>query len=418
MHNRLHTVDTMQMGVQLPLPADKHQIRVEITAPTYRSVEVTRNHEGSTVTAVDFPLLYEWASREARITGYSKLYLLGAYLAHYQRGTGEPTEGLDEDKTLFVTLEQGEGEFKLKELEVDNGQQFLTDLYRLIREYETHLHDMLLSSDLEELPMEDGILWQQPSENLPALPGEVAPIPVEDDPFAWEEPMPDLIDLGDGEWVSKGKLIAEYLRLKEENEDLLKLKDSPYGEYVKLFRGMMNGDDSGIGFIALCLEEIQRNIQKTSNATDCFKALEYASQRLSEGAQLWTKMAHALSAFAPEEVKQEEPEEEELVPEPEYQIQSNDFREIGQFVFACAGFAQDEKKPLTMRVFKDSLNNEIGSFDWTPSDAGMAYNPQEAKAEVLSAIMESGVQLDTGCHHLVAFPAEDEKCIAAYTLWI
>lgn len=407
MENRLRSLETMQMGVKLPLPSDDMPVRVEITAPTYRSVELPAETSSGSVTAVDFPLLYEWASREARITGYSKLYLLGGYLINYSNGSGEPTEGTNEDKSIHLRMDFGDQKIEIETLDLAASEKFMGHLYRLIRDYETHLHDMLLTSDLEETHMEELITWQQPTQSLPALPGEVTP-PEKDDPFDWEEPMPDLIDLGDGEYITRGKLLAEYARLKMDNEELSELRDSKYGKYVELFKKMMAGNDSGVGFVALCLEEVQTQLQTASCASDCFASLREAAERMEEGAKLWNAMAEALKSLTPKPVAKVHT----------YKVASNDFRDVSQFVFACAGFSQDEKKPLRVRIFKDSLDNEVGEFDWKPSDAGMGYNPQEAKAFVLATLMEAGVPLTSGCHHLAAFAPLSDDCIAAHTVWL
>jgi len=187
MENRLRSLDTMSMGVKLPLPSDNRPVRVEITAPTYRSIEVTAESSLGEIKAVDFPSLYEWASREARITGYSKLYLLGGYLLNYSNGSGEPTEGTREDHSVHLRIDFGEEKIEIETLDLEDGQEFLGDLYRIIRAYDKHLHDMILASDIEETLMEEHMNWQEPStETLPALPGEVAPIPLEPDPFNWE----------------------------------------------------------------------------------------------------------------------------------------------------------------------------------------------------------------------------------------
>ena len=408
MENRLRSPDTMQMGVKLPLPSDNHVVRVEITAPTYRSIEIAEE-KGLEVKAIDFPALYEWASREARITGYSKLYLLSGYLHNYCNGTGEPTEGTNEDKTINLCIDFGEEKIEIETLDLEDGQEFMGHLYRIIRDYDKHLHDMILASDLEENQMEEMIPWQEPSESLPALPGEVAPIPVEPDPFGWEEEeLPNLIDMGNGDYMTRGKLIAEYERLKEENEELVELRDSRYGKYVALFKQMMSGDDSGVGFVAMCLEEVQSQLHSASSAHDCFEALHGAAGQMEEGAKLWNAMAEALKALAPKPIPKVR----------SYKVASNDFRDVCQFVFACAGYALDEMKPLRIRVFKDSLENEVGEFDWKPSDSGMGYNPQEAKAFVLSTLMDAALPLTSGCHHLAAFAPNSDTCIAAHTVWL
>ncbi len=413
MENRLRSLDTMPMGVKLPLPSDNRPVRVEIAAPTYRSVEVTAETNSlGVIKAIDFPALYEWASREARITGYSKLYLLGGYLLNYSNGTGEPTEGTQEDQSVNLRIDFGEEKIEVETLDLEDGHEFMGHLYRIIRGYDKHLHDMILASDLEEtqMEMEELIPWQ-PSESLPALPGEVAPIPIEPDPFNWEEEeplLPDLIDLGNGNYITRGKLIADYERLKDENEELKEFRDSRYGKYVELFQQMMSGDDSGVGFVALCLEEVQSQLHTAATAHDCFQALHVAAGRMEEGAKLWNAMAEALKVLSPKPIPKVR----------SYKVASNDFRDVSQFVFACAGYALDEKKPLRVRIFKDSLDNEVGEFNWNPSDSGMGYNPQEAKAFVLATLMEAGLPLTSGCHHLAAFAPNSDECIAAHTVWL
>lgn len=414
MESRLHSMDTMQMGVRLPLPSDNHPIRVEITAPTYRSIEVTEETHLGVIKAVDFSALYEWASREATITGYSKLYLLGGYILNYCNGTGEPTEGTNKNQLVKLRIDLGEQKIEIETLNLEEGQEFMGHLYRIIREYETYLHDMILASDIEEIQMEERINWQEPIESLPALLREIAPEP---DPFSWEEePLPDLIDLGNGNYITRGKLIAEYEQLKAENNELKDIRDSRYGKYVELFKQMMNGNDSGVGFVALCLEEIQSQIHNAASAHDCFQALHVTSERMEEGAKLWNAIAEALKSLSPKPIPK-------VAPKPVAEVHnckvvSNDFRDVSQFVFACAGYALDEKKPLRVRVFKDSLDNEIGKFDWKPNDSGMEYNPQEAKAFVLAMLMESELSLTSGCHHLTAFAPNSDECIAAHTVWL
>ena len=427
MYDRLRDLKMTRMNFKLPLPHDAQNVLVPINVPTYSSVQrdVEDSDSGQMLTAVDFGIIYEWASKESRTTGYSKIYLLAGYLMHYHEKVGELGERVQPlPSTLHLLVEYSTGNSMLHEITIDKdkGANFLRELYDITKAYDDDL-SMAMETQLcqlkpEGLNMSDK--WDS-SEDLPSLAPKLNQLPQ----------RADLIKRADGSYVDAEWLSANHMKLELENQQLrqdyeevekdfekFKFMMDEYAKglaptrrqelLIEALEGIAKGKNPGTAFMTICMQEITNRIESSATTDEIYESLMGAAHQMDEAANVWSSMARALRAMIPDAEKVEAP------------AKAKDFKDIPEFISSCVSHkAYKGPGSLVIYVFGKELSDWRGKFQWELRPEALGFDSNEARAYLMTTLGNAKLLTKEGCYNLVArdTTSEGAPTIAACTIW-
>lgn len=255
----------MSKTVLLQLTLRDPNVTFTIQAPSFSEFEIRESGE----TGLNFSALAAWTLREAQVVGKSPLVIIRRYLEAY----------------LYYQIKNGVASKGCEEVLLYDGEEFVKcpveDLLPAYQKIHTLLH--------QYLAVKPGIL--ESSHSLDEFVDLVLP-------------DREMIDLGEGSWMTREKLVQEFKRLREE---IRELRNDQTAERYREWSGVIEDlfQEKGVThvFTTLALEEIARRV-KENPGENPDRVVRHVAIQLRDGAKTLMSFARGLLGMngAPDEV--------------------------------------------------------------------------------------------------------------------